>query len=371
MPVTGPGTSNTQLQTLALAETKRFQRRRKKADAGLGGRARPGEKMWGWIFMSPVVVLMLVFLIVPIMLALYVSFTEWNGQGGPFSDQAQRVGFENYRDLLLEDGLTRRNFVSAVRNNLYFVLFVVPIQTALALFLALTVNQKRLRGKGFFRTAFYMPSVSSSIAIGFIFLFLFQSRGAVNKILSVFGAGDRQWFNNGEGTFHALFGMVGIDDAPAFLTDNEFFGLELWDWLSGPSWSMVVIITLAIWTTSGTFMLMFLSGLQSVPEEVHEAAAIDGASRWQTLRHVTLPLLKRHVVLVITLGLIGTWQVFDQIYIMSDGAGNTMTPAYLTYTTGIREGRFGRASALAFIVFIIILFFTVFQRIVTRDKDST
>lgn len=355
------------LATRLAASPKRGRRR----DGGLGGRARPGEKLWGWIFMSPVVVMLLLFMIVPIVLSLYVSFTNWNGQGGPFSDQAERVGLANYRDLLVEDGLTRRNFIDSIRNNLYFVLFVVPIQTAIALFLALILNQRRLKGKGFFRTAFYMPAVSSSIAIGFIFLFLFQREGAVNKVLSWFGAGDRKWFNNGEGAFHAFARMVGIDDAPAFLDDHDFLGMSFWDWLSGPSWSMIVIIVLAIWTTSGTFMLMFLSGLQSVPEEVHEAAAIDGAGRWQTLRFVTLPLVKKHVVLVVTLGLIGTWQVFDQIYIMSDGAGNTMTPAYLTYTTGIREGRFGRASALAFIVFGIILVFTVFQRIVTRDKETS
>ena len=103
--------------------------------------------------------LLLVFLIIPIVLALYVSFTNWNGQGGPFSASAQRIGLQNYKDLLLEPGLTRKNFVTSVRNNLYFVLVVVPIQTMLALFLALIVNQRRLRGKGFFRTAFYMPSV--------------------------------------------------------------------------------------------------------------------------------------------------------------------------------------------------------------------
>ena len=121
-------------------------------------------------------------------------------------------------------GLTRKNFVSSVRNNFYFVLVVVPIQTALALFLALIVNQKRLRGKGFFRTAFYMPSLSSSIAIGFIFLFLFQRDGAINAILSAFGAGDRQWFNNGDGTLHAFAGLVGIDDPPGFLADHGFLG---------------------------------------------------------------------------------------------------------------------------------------------------
>ena len=107
-----------------------------------------------------------------------------------------------------------------------------------------------------------------------------------------------------------------------------------------------------------------------MPEDVHEAAAIDGADRWQTLRHVTLPLLKKHVVLVVTLGLIGTWQVFDQIYVHERGAGKTMTPAYLTYTTGPgRAGSAGRRRSPS-CVFLIILVFTVFQRVVTRDKDD-
>jgi multiple sugar transport system permease protein len=335
-----------------------------------GSQRRKGEGLWGWLFMAPVLGLLLVFLIIPIVLALYVSFTNWNGQGGPFSASAQRIGLQNYKDLLLEPGLTRKNFVTSVRNNLYFVLVVVPIQTMLALFLALIVNQRRLRGKGFFRTAFYMPSVSSSIAISLIFVFLFAQQGAVNRILQWFGLSGRQWFNNGEGTIHAFLALFGVEDAPAFLADHQLLGLSWWDWLSGPSWSMLVIIMLVIWTTSGTFMLMFLAGLQTVPDEVHEAAAIDGASRWQAFRQVTLPLLRRHVVLVVTLGLIGTWQVFDQIYVMSDGAGNTTTPAYLTYTTGIRDSRFGRASAIAFLLFLIILVFTLVQRVATREKDG-
>ena len=164
--------------------------------------------------MTPVLGLLLVFLIIPIVLALYVSFTNWNGQGGPFSASAQRIGLQNYKDLLLEPGLTRKNFVTSVRNNLYFVLVVVPVQTALALFLALIVNQRRLRGKGFFRTAFYMPSVSSSIAISLIFVFLFAQQGAVNRILAWFGLGGRQWFNNGEGTIHAFLALFGVDSAP-------------------------------------------------------------------------------------------------------------------------------------------------------------
>jgi multiple sugar transport system permease protein len=333
-------------------------------------RRRRKEGLIGWLFVSPVLVLLSVFLIIPILLALYVSFTKWNGQGGPFSDSAERVGLENYRDLLVNDGLTRKNFVSSLRNNFYFVLFVVPLQTVLALALALILNQRRLKAKGFFRTSFYIPSLSSSIAIGLIFVFLFANAGAINTIIGWFGASPVKWFNNSTGIFHEIFGLFGVDKAPAFLNDHEVLGMNLWSWLSGPSWSMTVIIILAVWTTSGTFMLLLLAGLQTIPESVNEAAAIDGATRRQALRYVTLPLLKKQIVLVVTLGLIGTWQVFDQIYIMSDGAGETVTPAYLSYTTGIREGRFGAASALAFIVFAIILVFTAVQRYIGREKGD-
>jgi multiple sugar transport system permease protein len=328
------------------------------------------EGMIGWLFVSPVLILLTVFLIIPILLALYVSFTKWNGQGGPFSSQAKVVGLDNYKALMLESGLTRKNFVSSLRNNFYFVIFVVPLQTLLALGLALVLNQRRLKAKSFFRTAFYIPSLSSSIAIGLIFVFLFANTGAVNSILGWFGVDPIQWVNNSTGIIHAFLGLFGVDTAPGFLANHGLLGMSLWEWLSGPSWSMFVIIILATWTTSGTFMLLLLAGLQTIPHSVNEAAAIDGASKRQTLRYLTLPMLKKQIVLVITLGLIGTWQVFDQIYIMSDGAGNTVTPAYLSYTTGIREGRFGAASALAFIVFAIILVFTAVQRYIGRDKGE-
>ena len=344
--------------------SRRGWRGRKKADR------REGETLWGWLFLSPVLVLLVVFVVAPILLALYVSFTKWNGQGGPFSDQAEVVGLDNYKQLLTESGLARKNFAAALRNNFYFVLFVVPTQTMIALFLALILNQRKLKGKSFFRTAFYMPSISSAVAVGLIFLYLFQGAGAINKILSWFGVGGIKWINNDKGIFHVFLGNLGVDTPPSFLADHDLLGMDLWKWLSGPSWSMLVIIILAVWTTAGTFMLMLLAGLQSVPDDVHEAAAMDGAGRWQTARLVTLPLLKKQIVLVVTLGLIGTWQVFDQIYVMSDGAGETVTPAYLAYTTGIREGRYGSASALAFIVFAIILVFTAVQRFLGRDKEA-
>lgn len=331
---------------------------------------RKGEGMWGWLFMSPTLVLLTIFVLIPIALALYVSFTKWNGQGGPFSKSAEGVGFDNYKRLLFKPGLTRKNFATSLRNNFYFVLLVVPLQTIIALFLALILNQRRLKGKSFFRTAFYMPAVSSAVAVVLIFLYLFTSGGAVNTVLGWFGVDRLSWLGNGRGIFHSFLSNFGVDKAPGWLANHEFLGLSWWNWVSGPSWMMMIIITMAVWTTSGTFMLMLLAGLQNVPEDVHEAAAMDGAGRWQTTKLVTLPLLKKQIVLVVTLGLIGTWQVFDQIYVANSEAGNITTPAYLAYNTGVKESRYGSASALAFLLFLIILFFTVIQRYLTRDKEA-
>ena len=146
---------------MAAAEVARV-RKRPPHRSRTGRERRTGESMWGWLFVSPSLLLLLIFVIAPIALALYVSFTKWNGQGGPFSEQAKGVGLDNYRQLLTRQGLARKNFATALRNNFYFVLFVVPIQTVVALTLALILNQRRLRGKSFFRTAFYLPSISSA-----------------------------------------------------------------------------------------------------------------------------------------------------------------------------------------------------------------
>jgi multiple sugar transport system permease protein len=135
----------------------------------------------GWLFVSPALLVLLLFLVVPILLALYVSFTNWDGLSNPLSGQASWVGAKNYDRLISgSGGLTHTNFMTSIRNNFYFVLFTVPLQTALALGLAILVNNRRLKGKGFFRTAFYFPSITSSIAITVVFIFLFQGSGAVN-----------------------------------------------------------------------------------------------------------------------------------------------------------------------------------------------
>jgi multiple sugar transport system permease protein len=320
-----------------------------------------------------VVVILGLFLLLPILMGLWVSFTSWNGQGSPFSSGVPMAGTRNYTRLFTEPGLARQDFMTSIRNNLYYVAIVVPAQTVLSLFLALVVNQRLLKGKSFFRAAFYFPSVTSSVAISVVFLFLFTNGGAINALLGLFGINGPQWFSDPRGVFQvaaANLGMVDPSAPPAVLAGNDVLGLSWWDWLSGPSVAMCAIIMLVVWTTSGTFMLLFLAALQNMPVELDEASLLDGANRRQHFRSITLPLLRPTMFLVVTLGLIGTWQVFDQIYVMSQGnpAKTTLTPAYLSYRTAFKDFNYGSGAAISFILFLIIVSMTLVQRWLMRER---
>ncbi|MCK2219062.1 sugar ABC transporter permease [Actinomadura sp. ATCC 31491] len=340
---------------------------------------RPGaarEQLAGWLFVAPVVVILGLFMVAPILMALWVSLTGWNGQGSPFRAGVPFVGADNYTRLFTEEGLARRDFMTSVRNNAYYVAIVVPLQTVLALGLALVVNARLLRGRTFFRAAFFFPSVTSSVAISVVFLFVFANSGAVNGLLALFGVDGPQWFADSRGLLHLLLGATGLvdpDAPPAALTGGGPFGLSWWEWLSGPSVAMTTIIMLVVWTTSGTFMLMFLAALQDVPVTLEEAAMLDGAGRWGVFRHVTLPLLRPTTFLVVTLGLIATWQVFDQIYVMSQGnpAKTTLTPAFLSYQTAFRSFDYGSGTAISFVLFAVIVLLTLLQRLVMRDRRAS
>ena len=274
----------------------------------MSNRTRSGEAGYGWLFVSPAIIIIGVFLVAPIFLALYVSFSDWNGLGSPLGNSGF-IGGENYQKVLVDEGLSRSDFGTSIRNNLYFVLFVVPAQTALALFLAVQVNRRVLRGRGFFRTAFYFPSVTSSIAITTIFLFLFTASGVVNTILRFFGINGPDWFKDPSGVIHNLLRAVGVTSAPAFLDVEGPLGVSWWQWLSGPSTAMCAIIVLVVFTTSGTFMLLFLAALQNIGAEIDEAALMDGSGPFRKFFSVTLPMLKPTLFTVLTRGLIGTWQL--------------------------------------------------------------
>ncbi|TXN30466.1 carbohydrate ABC transporter permease [Lacisediminihabitans profunda] len=331
---------------------------------------RGGEALSGYLFTAPMLLLLGLFLVVPVLMALWVSFSDWSGRGSPLSGDVHFVGLNNYSALLTGGGLAEQDFGTALKNNAWYVVLVVPLQTALSLFLAVLVNRQILKGRGFFRTAFYFPSVTSSVAITVLWLFLFNSTGAVNKLLSFIGVKGPNWFNDPDGIIHNFFGLFGVKTGPAVLTGNTALGVSWWDWLGGPSVAMTAFVLLAVFTTSGTFMLLFIAGLQSLGGDVTEAAMMDGANGWQRFWKVTLPQLRPTLFTVLTLGLIGCWQVFDQIYTGTKGGPGktTLTPAFLSYQSAFNNQQWGQGAAIAFILFMIIVFFTLVQRWVLAER---
>lgn len=343
------------------------------AMSGIKGEDRE-RAIAGWLFMSPTILIFGVFIIIPILFALYISLTDWNGISPP--SEATFIGTDNYEALLINDGIRQSDFFRALKNTTYFALGVVPAQTIISLLLAVIVNQAWLRFKGFFRTTYYFPSITSSIAISLMFLFFYQRSGLVNQVLSTITLGAWEpiaWMSDPRGLFHILLGAVGvtIQTAPEWVR-TEVLGLTIWDWISGPSVALMGIMIMNTWTTIGTMMVIFLAALQGVPGYVYEAAQIDGASAWRQFRSITLPLLRPTLFFVITLGLIGTYQVFDQVYVMSAGgpAKTTLTVAYLVYRNGFTNSDMGLAAAIAVLLFIIIFTLTMIQRRITGSESD-
>lgn len=321
-----------------------------------------------YIFVAPVLVVFLVFLIIPIIFSVYISLTNWNGITPVFQEGAyQFVGLQNYQDLLFQEGIRQSDFFKALKNTTYYVLGVVPTQTVLALILAVILNQRWLKGKGFFRTAFYFPSITSSVVISLIFMWMFTRGGLVNNLIgALFPNYDYiNWLDDPTGVVHSILGLFGVTlrDAGEWAR-AEVLGLRMWDWISGPSVTMLTIMILNTWTTIGTMMVIYLAALQNIPGQVYEAAYVDGANSWQAFRYITLPLLKPTTYFVVTLGLIGTFQVFDQVFVISSGgpAKTTLTIAYLVYNNGFKNSAMGVAAATAILLFIIIFVFTMLQR---------
>lgn len=348
------------------------------------------ENIAGLTFVGPALIVLVGFLIIPLFFAAYFSMTDWDGiaplNRGIRSEENPQGAYEfdglsNYSRILFEEGRRQENFFVALKNTINYAIVVVPTQTVIALTLAFIVNQRWLKGKGFFRTAFYFPSITSSVVISLIFMWMFSTGGLVNSMINTLfpSYSPVTWLDNPDGLFHLVLNAVGVDpsrdalrvcDPATFqLLGCEIGSVRVWDWLSGPSVTMTTIMILAIWTTIGTMMVIYLAALQNIPGQVYEAATVDGCSRLQLFRFITVPLLRPTTFFVITVGLIGSLQVFDQVYVMTSGgpANTTLTVAYLVYRSAFRDAQMGLAAATAIVLFIIIFLFTQVQRRITKE----
>ena len=278
------------------------------------------EALVGYGFVALPIVSFLVFFIYPLGYAVYISFFDWGALG-----KIANIGLGNYREAY-HDFL----FHKALKNSLLYTAVVVPSQMALGLALAVTVNQA-LRFRSFFRAAFYFPAIAGSIAITAVATYILASDGLLNS---------------------AIGGIRGTS------YNHSWFGES--------STALQSIMGLNIWTTSGTMMLFYLASLQSIPTDVYEAAAIDGAGSWRTFWKITFPLLKTGHFFVAVVSVIGSLQVFDQAFFVSGGSGgpnySTMTIVLYLYNTAINDVRFGYAAAVGIILFAIIFTLTFIQR---------
>ncbi len=269
----------------------------------------------GWLFVAPALTVIAVFFALPVLSALALSVTDFDIYALADSRNLRFVGLDNYIGLLANP-----LFWHALGNTLYFVAVGVPLSIMLSLGAALLLNSKLGWFKPFFRTAYFAPVVTTVVAVAVIWRYLFHtSYGLVNWILSIIGV-------------HPV------------------------DWLGDPHWAMPTIILFAVWKNFGYNMIIFLAGLQAIPEDLYEAARIDGASGWRQFQHVTLPMLGPTMVLVGILTLAGYFQLFAEPYVMTQGGPlqSTVSVLYLMYEQGFKWWNLGNASAVAFLLFVLM-----------------
>jgi ABC-type sugar transport system permease subunit len=293
------------------------------------GHGQRSEALAGYGFIAIPMFLFLILNIGAILYAVYISVWQWNIRSGA----GAFIGLKDYQSAL-SDPIFHR----AIQNSLYYAVIWVPLTMAVGLFLAVLVNQK-LRGRTFFRAAFYFPAIASSAAITILWIFLAAPDGFFNGVRAALG-------------LNPIFQLLGF--AP-----NQ-------DWIGDADTALNSVILLNAWTTSGTFMLFYLASLQTISHEIYEAAAIDGASSWQSFWRITFPLLKPGHYFVATVAVIGALQLFDQAVIAGgeDGApaNALMTVVLFLYNQAFTKFDFDYAAAVGIILFAIIFTITLIQR---------
>jgi multiple sugar transport system permease protein len=289
--------------------------------------SRASENLIGYAFLAPALVVLGTFVVLPILYAVFLALQKVQLLGGV---EYQFVGLRNFVRLQADD----RVWI-ALGNTIEYVAIVVPAQTVLALLLAVSLNAG-VRGQSLWRVIYFLPTVTSSAVLTLIFMWIYNADGLLNHFLAA-------------------------------------IGLPTYNWLGDPAVALKGIMLMNIWSTAPFFMVIYLAALQDIPRSLYEAAEIDGANVWRQFWFITLPLLKPVTFFVLTMGVIGTFQLFDQSYIISNGSGGpnnaTLTLVLLIYQYVFRDLQMGYAAAIAFLLSALIIGVTLIQKqVLSRDR---
>jgi len=290
------------------------------------------EVLTAWLFSTPALILLVIFLLVPFLMAFGLSFTDQRLVPNP--NLATRfVGLRNF--VRMFDDST---FYTALFNNFLFALIVVPVQSALALLLALLINQK-IKGINVFRTIYFSPSVITMVVVSVIWTFL---------------------YNPGAGLVNEFIGFI------------SFGTLGPYDWLNNPDLAFPAIMVLSIWQGVGFQMVVYLAGLQEIPDHLYEASDIDGANELQKFAYITFPQLRNTTIFVIVTTTILSFRLFTQVWVMQGPTGHpvgsTMTMMVYAVNQGFQQGKIGYASAITVVFFIVVLGVSMLQRVFLREE---
>ncbi|MFN8441649.1 MAG: sugar ABC transporter permease [Caldilineaceae bacterium] len=288
---------------------------------GLSLRAR--EERIAYLLITPWLIGFLIFTLGALIFSLIISFYKTD-----LLSDAKFIGLDNYKEMFFEDDL----FWQALKVTTLYTVGVVPLQVIFGLAVAMLLNQK-IRGIGVWRTIFYLPSVVSGVAVALIWT----------------------WF------FHSDFGL--------FNAVLNYFGIKSINWLYNEQWALPSLIIMSVWSI-GPGMLIFLAGLQGIPDQLYEAAQLDGATTWQQFFHITIPMLSPQILFNTIIGIIGSYQVFTASFIMTEGGPNnaTLSLVLYLYRRGFLMARFGYAAAISWVLFLIIMVFTLFTMRSSRSS---
>ncbi|MCE7990023.1 MAG: sugar ABC transporter permease [Caldilinea sp. CFX5] len=279
----------------------------------------PGLFQWleALPYLLPTIIGFLVFILGPVIASFFLGFTEWDLLTPP-----KWIGLGNYRTMLFDTPL----FWKTMSNTLYYTILFIPGGVILPLLVAVIMNQP-LRGVTVYRSVYFLPVVTSTVAVALVW----------------------QWLYNPEfGPINYLLKLVGLK-GPA--------------WIASPEWAMPALVVMSVWQVVGYNMVIYLAGLQAIPEEYYEAAALDGASRWRQFFHITVPLISPTIFFVLIISLINALQVFEQTYILTQGgpAYATLSIAFYIYQQAFQFFHMGFGAALAYVLFVLILIVTLIQ----------